>query len=93
MLLSDYLDENCNGTLYVSNVLHLNLTKNARYQPNMKCQVTISGSIPGGFERLMVYFNSMDIENEGTCRYDWVEIDDGYSRATSYIAGMLGICF
>ena len=86
-LLSDYLDENCNGTLYVSNTgpLLLNLTRHAHYQPSMECQVTITGL---EHHRLMVYFRSIDIEHEGDCAYDWVELDDGDTRADAYIAGM-----
>ena len=41
------------------------------------------GSSSVDHSRLMVYLSSIDIENQGQCKYDWVEVDDGSSRTTA----------
>ena len=37
--------------------------------------------------QLMVFFRSMNIETQSQCTYDWLELDDGSSRANAYVSG------
>lgn len=64
--------------------IRIQLTGGYTYAPNMKCQLNLDTY---GENQMMLYFKSMDIEQSGTCEYDFLEMDDGNSRDDPYIDG------
>ena len=79
------MDDWCGNTIKVENhQMHFKLTANPAYARNMSCKVTLKVNATS---RMMIYFDDMDIEQSGTCEYDYLEMDDGISRYNSYIAG------
>ena len=79
------MDNWCGRTLHASNdQIRLQLTSSISYAPNMKCQLNIDTY---GSKQMMLFFNSLDIEQSGTYYYDFLEMDDGSSRDDTYIAG------
>ena len=71
----------CNQTLHASkDQIRLQLMSDQ----NMKCQLIID--TPGS-KQMMLFFNSIDIEQTDACRYAFLEIDDGRSRDDPFIGG------
>ena len=64
--------------------MRLKLTNHSSYQNNFTCEVTLESQRGS---QLMVFFRSMNIETQSECTYDWLELDDGSSRANAYVSG------
>lgn len=81
------MDNWCGETIDIDDSqIRLQLTANSAYAPNMKCQLTLSAFSD---RQMMIYFKYMDIEQSGTCDFDYLEMDDGSSRSDPYIDGKL----
>ena len=97
MSFSDYQDEHCGGTLYVSRQTRLRLTQSypsktgpyhpqstGLYQQNEDCQVELIAN--HGFQ-LMVFFKSLDISSQDNCTSDWLMVTDGNSTSNLTLTG------
>ena len=83
---SVFLADRCDryDRLPVHGQIRLQLTRNSIYPANLTCFHTFEAYYG---QRMMLYFRSLNIENEGTCNYDWVELDDGTSKLSPYVNG------
>ena len=69
--------------------MRLKLTSGATYSKNLDCTVTIQADLD---EKLMVYFEVMDIEETTDCSSDWLEVYDGESRFSPHLSGSVFLC-
>ena len=83
-LIAVYLDKNCGDSSQINGQIRLQLTRSSSYSPNLDCQLTLEANYG---HRMMMFFRSLNIENQGTCDFDWVEINDGQSTSNAYITG------
>lgn len=80
-----YMDNWCGETIDIDDSqIRLRLTASSAYAPNMKCQLTLSSFSE---RQMMIYFKYMDIEQSGTCDFDYLEMYDGSSRSDPSIDG------
>ncbi|XP_045173408.2 low-density lipoprotein receptor-related protein 12-like [Mercenaria mercenaria] len=88
-LLSYYMDDNCNGTVDLTDIdsILLQLTKKSTYQPDIDCSLLISST---KYDQFMLYFMHFDIssdEQQG-CTEDWLEVHDGNNVKSPSVAGI-----
>ncbi|XP_045173816.1 low-density lipoprotein receptor-related protein 12-like [Mercenaria mercenaria] len=89
-LYTYYMDDTCNGTVDISdtNSIMLYLTKSSTYKPNMHCSLLISTT---KYDQFMLYFKNIDIASKQSgCTQDWLEVHDGNSLKSPFVAGISG---
>ena len=85
VFVSEYMDSWCGSFMSIDrDQVRLQLTSSPLYAKNISCQVTLRVNAT---QRMMFYFTDMDIEQSGSCAYDYLEMDDGISRTAAYIGG------
>ena len=65
--------------------MRLKLTDMKTYWKGLDCQVVVSAE-PG--EKLMIYFEYMEIEDTIGCINDWLDVYDGDSKYSPYVDGL-----
>ena len=64
--------------------IRLKLTGGSSHSLNWQCQVLLNTDFDS---QMMLYFKDMNIPSSYSCQYNFLEIDDGSSRSSPYIAG------